>query len=143
MNLLDGPVELLDCDEVNTVVRQGRQVDADMSYVDGLPVSEHPVTTFLAVSTVQPMSGRDLLLMPEGFRTKETLWVWQRYEAGISGGSIMTVADVLVRGGRAYQVQSAEDWGCYVRCMVVEIDLGPYAAFVEPDNLPVMYPAGS
>lgn len=140
MNLLDGPVELLDCDETLTVVRQGRLVDGDMTYVDGVPVSTHAPMTFDVICTVQPMGGRDLLLVPEAFRAKESLWLWARQEGLVSGGAVIDVADIVLRLGRAYQVQSAEDWGSYSRCMLVAVDIGPYARLVDAAALPPIYP---
>lgn len=140
MNLLDGPVELMDNDETLTVVRQGRAVDADMAYVDGLPVASHPPTTFDIICTVQPMDGRDLLLVPESFRTRESLWLWMRHDDIVSQGNVIDVADVVVRLGRAYQVQSSEHWGSYSRCVLVAIDVGPYRAIIDAQAPPAIYP---
>jgi len=124
MWLLDGPLELLDCDERLTVVRQGRVVDTDIAYEDGVAVALRPPDTFEIICTIQPLNGRDLLLVPEAFRDKETYWLWVRHQAGDASGPAIDVADVVLRNGTAFQVQSAENWGSYSRCMLAAIDVG-------------------
>jgi len=120
---LDGPVELLDCDERLTVVRQGRLIDEDITYQDGVPVALHAPLQFDITCTLQPLDGRDLLLVPEAFRDKETYWLWVRQPKGAAQKAI-EVADIVLREGLAFQVQSCEDWGSYARCMLVAIDVG-------------------
>lgn len=121
---LDGPLELLDCDERLTVVRQGRTVDTDLTYEDGVPVALRPPDQFEIICTIQPMNGRDLLLVPESFRDKETYWLWVRHQAGETSGPAIDVADIVLRNNTAFQVQAAEDWGSYSRCMLVAVDVG-------------------
>jgi len=124
MNLLDGPVELLDCDEVLQVKRQGRVVDSDVAYLDGLPVALHVPLTFEVAGTVQPMGGKDLLLVPEVFRDKETLWLWASHPDPDSLDPVIDVTDIVTHKNKLYQVQTCEDWGSYSRCMLVAMDIG-------------------
>lgn len=136
---LDGPVELLDLDERLTVVRQGLIVDRDVTYVDGVAQALHAPSQFVIVCTVQPMGGKDLLLVPEAFRDKETYWLWSRQD-----GLKVDVSDIVLREGKAFQIQTAEDWGSYSRSMMVAIDVGLhpgtdgpiYGLHILPETLP-------
>jgi len=134
---LDGPVELLDFDEQLQVARQGRQAGADVLYQDGLPTAAHPPQLFTIVATWQPMGGKDLLLLPESFREHESAWLWQPHYEGEQAPLTADIGDVVLRLGKTYQVQGAENWGSYSRCMCVRIDVGQAAFLTEP---PALYP---
>lgn len=136
---LDGPLELLECDELVDVVRQGRIAPDDVQYIDGLPTSPHPPTRVTITATLQPMGGRDLMLLPEGFRDKDTLWLWQAHRTQAQDVLRLDVADIVLHGPKGYQVQSAEDWGSYSRCMLVGIDLGAYQSLVDAATTPDIY----
>ena len=126
---LDGPVELLDLDERLTVLRQGSALGVDVQYADGILAPLHAPDSYVVVCTVQPMNGKDLLLVPEGFRDKETLWLWARNDDAAMDSPTVDVGDVVQRSNKYYQVQSAENWGSYNRCMLVACDLGPYGPY--------------
>lgn len=67
-------------------------------------------TTPLAVVAVQPASGRDLLRLPEGLRTRETIAIWTSDELRTANETTGTPADVVGYGGASYQVELVEDW---------------------------------
>lgn len=139
MNLLDGPVELMDCDETFLVVRQGRQVDTDVAYVDGIATAAHAPITFGIAGTIQPMNGKDLLLVPEAYRERETLWLWATQYEFNAGSFAIDNEDIVLFSGKAYQVQAVENWASYSRCMLVAIDQGAYAGIIDQANLPEVY----
>lgn len=130
---LDGPVELLDGDERLTVLRQGSVLGTDVTYQGGILLPMHPPSSYTVIATVQPMSGKDLLLVPEGFRDKESLWMWSRNDDSAMDSPTVDVADIVVRNGAQYQVQTAENWGSYNKAMLIACDVGPYSPY---GNLP-------
>lgn len=115
MQLLLGKTQLINCDgEPVTVARN----QACAVYVDG-KLTTPPEFTFTATGSVQPLGGRDLLLVPEGDRYKEQLWFFT--------ASKLKMKDRVTRCGINYQVQAVEDWTAYVRARLMRIDLGPFA----------------
>jgi hypothetical protein len=136
---LDGPIELLECDEQVDVVRQGRLSPADVQYIDGIPTATHPPIRHTVTATLQPMGGRDLMLVPEGFRDKQTLWLWQAHRTAAQDTFRIDVADLVLYGPRGYQVQTSEDWGSYTRCMLVAVDLGTYQSVIDASITPDVY----
>lgn len=139
MWLLEGPVELLDADETLSVIRQGDVVDTDVLYVDGVAVAAAAPTTFEITCTVQPMQGKDLLLVPEAFRQKESLWLWQEHYDQGPDTLRVTLNDIVVRLGRAYQVQTAEDWGSYTHAILVAVDVGTLTGEVDAAAPPPLF----
>jgi len=67
-------------------------------------------TTTLAVVNIQPASGRDLLRLPEGVRTRETVAIWTSDELRTANEATGAPADVVNYGGASYQVELVEDW---------------------------------
>lgn len=100
-------------DEWVEVVREGC-----VTYVDGKPVKSD-VTTFKARGSFQPLSGRDLMLVPEGDRLKEQFWLYTP--------SKIKINDRVVRCGINFQAQTIQDWGDYQQVRVMRIDVGPNA----------------
>lgn len=115
MQLLSGKTQLINCDGDPVTVSRN---DGCVTYVDGKPFPP-PEFTFTAVGSIQPLNGRDLLLVPEGDRYKEQLWFYT--------ASKLKIKDRANRCGVNYQVQSVDDWGAYVRARLMRIDVGPYA----------------
>lgn len=86
-------------------------------YVDGKPIKGQ-VSPYQIRGNVQPLNGRDLLLVPEADRFKEQYFVWTF--------CLVNVNDLVVRCGANYQVQNVETWGRYNKCRIMRIDTGPY-----------------
>lgn len=116
-----GPVRLLDEDETITIERQGTLVGTDVTYVDGLAVMAHPPEVFTMQGTLQPLDGRDLTLLPEAFRERESYNLWVRH--GSEALSLRPM-DIVSRDTVRYQVQTAETWGDYTKAVIVAIDVG-------------------
>jgi hypothetical protein len=122
-----GKSTILGNDETLAVRRVG-----SVSYPDGRP-REAAKTEFLVVGNVQPVSGRDLLIVPEGDRFKEQYWLYLKncqfaVDRGLDVEAKPTrvqLNDTVVRLGSNYQVQSLEDWGSYSRARIMRIDVGP------------------
>lgn len=137
---LDGPLELLECDEQVDVVRQGRATPGDVQYVDGIPAASHPPSRQSVVATLQPMMGLDLQMVPEGNRHKQTWWLWQATRTAAQASFLIDTQDLVLYGEQAYQVQKVEPWQSYRRCMLVGVDLGTYAGIIAAATTPDVYP---
>lgn len=75
---------------------------------------------FTVRCTVQPVSGKDLILEPAGDRFAEQLWFWVPvpYEQPQPN-------DFIEREGELYQIQSSATWGSHAKAMGVRVDVGP------------------
>lgn len=126
---LEGPYTLLEFDETLVVVRQGRDADLDVRYVDGLPTAEHVPTNFPIVATWQPVSGKEMLLLAEAFRDTNVARVWQSHRQPHDGPTLET-GDVISRLRVPWQVITVQNWGDYSECMVKQVDAGQLAQSV-------------
>ena len=112
-----GPSRIMANDETLTVLRQAEAVGAGVIYVNGKPVRDPSVNqTFQLTCNVQPLIGPDLMLLPEGDRFDDQMYLWTN-----SPGSI-DVGDLVTREGLTYQVQDAETWGSYTKARIVLVD---------------------
>jgi hypothetical protein len=68
-------------------------------------------STFSVNASIQPVSGRDLLRLPEGLRTKQLLAIWTRTPLQTALAPNGPPPDVLTyTDGLGYQVQTVLDW---------------------------------
>lgn len=110
---LQGRSQILQKDEKLAVIREGC-----VKYIDGKPVKSD-ISNFTIVGNVQPMNGRDLLLVPEGDRFKEQYWLYTTNPIQIN--------DRILRCGVNFQTQSVEAWGTYAKARIMRVDVGPNA----------------
>lgn len=115
MYKMKGKSSIITRDESLTIFRE-----TNPAYEDGVAVNQ-PSTQLSVKCNVQPLSGRELQLVPEGDRFREQYWVWAYPETAIRTG------DRIERKGKKFEVQSAESWGSYVRARMALIDAGKYA----------------
>lgn len=106
-------------DEIIVIYRR-----KDIVWKDGRPVWNTQAAMKFR-GNVQPMTGKDLLLVPEGDRLKEPLWVWTNNDGNCGEGNSIEVNDMMARLNVNYQVQSTENWGSYTRSRMMRIDVGP------------------
>ena len=104
--------------ETLPVTREG-----DVVYVDGKPIRRGG-TQFTVRAMVSPLSGKDLLIVPEGERFNEQFWLFQPL---IDVEIPLQTDDTVLREKRAYQVQDVKAWGNYVQARISRIDVGPEA----------------
>lgn len=114
---LQGPSRIITHDENLDVHRKGKPV-----YVDGKPVWPDPID-FKIVCNVQPFTGLELILVPEGDRFKEKYWVYMNQTE-----KPLLVEDEISRNGVKFVVQHSENWGSYTRARMDRIDVGPDAS---------------
>lgn len=113
---LQGPSTIINGDENLAVSRVGQTI-----YPEGKPVQVGNLK-FNITCTVQPLNGRDLLLVPEGDRFKEQYYLFAN---GLQ--KVLEISDRVIRQSVNYEVQSLENWGSYQRARIVRIDAGPNA----------------
>lgn len=88
-------------------------------YVDGSPVQRPSKARFIKAN-VQPLNGRELLLVPEGDRFKEQYWVYTQDLCSMT-------TDRVARQGVNFEIQSIDKWGSFFRMRIMRIDVGPEA----------------
>lgn len=108
---LQAPSQMIANDENLQVLRT-----AKVAYVDGKP-NPGNIEKLNIKCTVQPLSGKDLLIVPEGDRFKEQYWLWTTCE--------VLDNDQVVRCGKNYQVQTVQIWGSFRQVRIMRIDVGP------------------
>lgn len=73
-------------------------------YVDGAP------STFDIVASIQPTTPQDLLRLPEGLRTKDSVTIWTDTLLRMALAPSGYKADVVEYQGQAYEVQTIWNW---------------------------------
>lgn len=61
-------------------------------------------------ASVQPASGRDLLRLPEGLRTRDTVAILTDADLRTANETAGTKADRIVVSGEEYEVVAVDDW---------------------------------
>jgi hypothetical protein len=119
---LYGPSRIMSTDEALTVCRE----TGPPLLIDGKPV-QRPTQSFQLQCNVQPLTGFDLMRVPELDRHSERLVV---YTNELSNPAQLN--DRVVRNCLNYQVENVETWGCppngYQKLVIVRIDVGPNRA---------------
>lgn len=104
-------------DELLGVLRQPEVLGQGVNLVNGKPVRDPAAAqNFQLRCNVQPLTGPDLLLLPEGDRFNDQMWLWTNEPQNID------VGDLVTRQGLTYQVQESQPWGTYTRARIVLVD---------------------
>lgn len=126
---LFGPSYIIDFDELLEVVREGTSIPQDVEYVDGKPVKVDPVC-FMVTCNVQPIQGRDLMLVPEMDRGRENYWLFTnncdvplQVNDRVNRKDLQTNSTLI-----SYQVQECQNWGSFQQVRLMRIDIGKNAA---------------
>ena len=114
MTNLEDTIDLIIGDESLEVFRDG-----NVFYVDGKPVKVNK-KSFLIDCNVQPVSGRELLMVPELDRHKE------QYSIYVNGSPLET-NDRIKRCEKYFQVQSLQNWGNHQEAKMMLIDGGDFS----------------
>jgi len=124
MGVLEGLEEVIDCldtGEVTVERRSSAFYDADGNAVRG-SVSEFPV----APAVVHVATGRDLLRLPEGDRTREVLLILTKLRLRTGQEATGQEADTVIYGSQdsvgRYVVRTSEDWiraSSHYKCLAV------------------------
>jgi hypothetical protein len=129
MGVLEGLEEVIDCLDTGSVSierRSGAFYDSDGNSQRGAAV-----TFAVAPAVVHVATGRDLLRLPEGDRTREVIIVFTktRLRTGLEASG--KEADVVVYGSQdavsRYVVRTSEDWigaSNHYKCLAVRKEDG-------------------
>lgn len=82
-------------------------------------------TTHSINANVQPLSGSELLRLPEGLRTRETVALWTDGDLRTADESAGVLADTVTVSGRTYEIELVEDWqfhGGYRRFIAAKVE---------------------
>lgn len=130
---LFGSSQILKKDETLINYREGTNIPENVVYKDGKPIKRNGIK-FEIIANVQPLSPRDLLLVPEGDRYTEQWWIFLNNikvitEDGIEiqAEELVKTNDQIIRLGIYYQVQGVENWGSYSKARIMRVDVGPNA----------------
>lgn len=92
------------------VVRENR-----ITWAEGIPYSDRK-TDFEVRGIIFPLNGRDLLLVPEGDRYSENVWVYTQGD--------IKVNDLLIYNGAPFEVQNVQNWDSYRQGRAMRMDTG-------------------
>lgn len=80
------------------------------SYVDGRWVEAAPETAVEFRASIQPTSGRELMLLPEGQRAKDNVTIYTETELQVAKPEQSIKGDRVTYAGRTWEVQKAYAW---------------------------------
>lgn len=89
-----------------------------VQFVDGKPVTTGSSSFYISAS-VQPISGKELAIMPEGDRMKTIVWVYTTWQ--------IFPNDIFSYQGSKYQAQTSEAWAGHFKSKAFKIDVGEHA----------------
>lgn len=97
---------------------------AASSYVNGRAASGAP-STFQIVAVLVPLTGRELMSLPEGERSKERIAFLTRSQEIRTTSAGGATSDVITYKGVAYEIEKVETWdaGEYWRCVARKVPL--------------------
>ena len=88
------------------IIQQGKEIQVlrreDGEYVNGFFQIGRTVANFIAVGSVQPLTGRERLQLPEGDRDREHLNIWTEDD--------IRVDDTLIVNCKEFEVRTIDDW---------------------------------
>lgn len=88
-------------------------------------VTPGAISTFDAVVSVQPMSPRQVAMLPEGIRQRSPLWVGTGTELKATDPTSGAVGDTFTWQGRSYEITGVEDWtvhGGFYECVAAKVE---------------------
>jgi hypothetical protein len=87
------------------IIARGRTVVVvrykEVEYIDGLPTKPEE-TRFDATASVQPVTGQELLQVPEGDRHREHIYLFTKDDIRLD--------DTIIYAEREFEVQRVDDW---------------------------------
>ena len=106
----------------STLMMNGDSIKVDrptgVHFVDGKPVTGERACFYVNAS-VQPLSGREISIQPEGDRFKEQINIYT--------DKLMLVGDLVTYNDARWHVQNVETWPGYFKAKAMRIDAGPHA----------------
>lgn len=96
------------------IARFGREVIVNSpaaagTYVDGMWV-DPGVTSQTIIASVQPLTAKELLLLPDADRQRERLKLYSTYEFQVQKDGAQTDSDIVVIDRKSYMVTAVTDF---------------------------------
>lgn len=115
---MSGRSSIMNGDETLPVMRYPQEVGPGLTYVDGkTAVNPKSLVMYHVVCNVQPLTGDDLVQLPEGDRNDDQFWLYTNQDQ-----LAVKVGDLIAREDKTYECQSSEQWGSYTRARCMHID---------------------
>lgn len=92
------------------------------SYVNGKWVEGSLITPLVAFASIQPMTGREMMRIPEGDRNRERKIAYSADLLKVAEPTAKTKADILNVDGQDFQVESVEPWTDYWKAVIVKVN---------------------
>jgi hypothetical protein len=93
------------------------------AYVNGRYVASAPAG-LTVLASVQPLTGDDLLVLPEGERTTGAIEIFSVVELLPTQEALNKLGDLVTYLGKDYRVRNVQNWdpnGAYWRSVAVEV----------------------
>lgn len=81
-----------------------------------------PTETFEVRASIQPLTGEQLLRLPEGERTRERIIIFTAAQLRTTRQSEVAMADRVAYRGEQFEVESVEAWAGYYRCVGAKVE---------------------
>jgi hypothetical protein len=78
------------------------------------------VETFSILASMQPVTGLNLVRLPEGQRTREHVTIFTETKLQTADARIGVPADVVSWNGFSYEVQTVEAWDSFWKCIAAK-----------------------
>ncbi len=86
-----------------------------ITWEEGIPHADRK-TDFVIRGLIVPLTGKELLLVPEGDRYRYNTWVYTQGE--------LRDNDLVIYAGQPFEVQVVTDWGSYRQARAMRLDVG-------------------
>lgn len=88
-----------------------------ITWAEGIPYADRK-TDFELRGIIIPLTGRELLLVPEGDRFRLNIWVYTQGD--------LRDNDVVIHNGMPFEVQTVQNWTSYRQARAMRLDVGDY-----------------
>lgn len=92
-----------------------KRAAAATTFVNGLAQATSRTSINVPDASVQPVSGNERLLLPEGIRDREIVKIYAKCEIRGIDVAGPTKADKIEHDGKTYVVQTVVDWSQHIK----------------------------
>ena len=87
-----------------------------ITWFEGIPYADRK-TDFAVRGIIFPLTGKELLLVPEGDRFRQNIWVYTQED--------IRDDDVIIHNDQPYEMQTVQNWGTFKQGRAMRFDVGP------------------
>lgn len=92
------------------------------SYVAGKWVDGTLIPSLVAFASIQPMTGKEMVRIPEGDRNRERKVAYSADLLKVAEPTSGTKADIVTVDGQDFEVESVEPWTDYWKAVIVKVN---------------------